>query len=95
MRDVGTQSYAWNGLAGWLAWLGDQQNLVVISMALGILTAIINMWSKFQEYKVRRRQEERAEEKHRLEMQQLRELGELKKQQLQRGLRDEPIKNSG
>ena len=66
MRDVGTHSYAWNGLAGWLAWLGDQQNLVVISMALGILTAIINMWSKFQEYKVRRRQEERAEEKHRL-----------------------------
>ncbi|QIM63161.1 hypothetical protein A1D29_07635 [Pasteurellaceae bacterium Orientalotternb1] len=94
MKDLGTQSYTWNGLTGFLAWLGDQQTLMVISMALGILTAIVNMYSKFQEHKVRRRQEERAEEKHQLEMQQLRELGELKKQQLQRGLRDEPIKNS-
>ncbi|OOS01269.1 hypothetical protein B0186_04105 [Canicola haemoglobinophilus] len=95
MRDSATQSYLWNGLTGWLAWLGDQQNLMLISLALGILTALVNMYSKFKERKIKLRQEEREEEKHRLEMQQLRELGELKKQQLQRGLRDEPIKNSG
>lgn len=95
MKDLGTQSYTWNGLTGFLAWLGDQQTLMVISMALGILTALINMYSKFREDRVRRRQEERAEEKHKLEMQQLRELGELKMKQLKRGLRDEPIKNSG
>lgn len=93
MKDMGMQSYAWNALTGWLAWLGDQHNLMMLSLALGILTAVVNMYSKCQEGKVRRRQEERAEEKHKLEMQQLREVGELKKRHLTRGLRDEPIEN--
>ncbi|WP_327050245.1 hypothetical protein [Glaesserella parasuis] len=51
MRDAGMQSYAWNGLTGWLAWLGDQQNLMFISLALGIVTALVNMYSKCREGK--------------------------------------------
>ncbi|MFK5131004.1 hypothetical protein ACI3P7_11695 [Glaesserella parasuis] len=53
MRDAGMQSYAWNGLTGWLAWLGDQQNLMFISLALGIVTALVNMYSKCREGKIK------------------------------------------
>lgn len=94
MRDVGIQSYAWNGLAGWLAWLGDQQNLMLISMALGIITALVNMYAKCQEGKLKRRQSAREEEKHRLEMAHLKEIHELKVKNLKRGLASEPTKSS-
>lgn len=95
MKDVGVQSYAWNGLTGWLAWLGDQQNLMLISLALGILTALVNMYAKCQEGKVKRRQEARDEEKHAMEMRHREEIHQLRKQQLLRGTCDESIKNSG
>lgn len=38
MRDMGTQSYIWSGFGGFIAWLGDQQNLMMISLAIGIVT---------------------------------------------------------
>lgn len=80
---------------GFLAWLGDQQTLMVISMALGILTAIVNMYSKCQEGKLRRRQEERAEALFQQEKRHKDEIHQAKMQQLKRGIRDEPIKDSG
>ncbi|WP_426839518.1 hypothetical protein [Glaesserella parasuis] len=94
MRDAGMQSYAWNGLTGWLAWLGDQQNLMFISLALGIVTALVNMYSKCREGKIKRRQEERAEEKHKAEMRHLEEMHQIRKQQLSRGLSNEQAKNT-
>ncbi|WP_179108198.1 hypothetical protein [Rodentibacter trehalosifermentans] len=89
MKDAGFQSYAWNGLTGWLAWLGDQQNLMLISLALGIITALVNMYSKCQEGKFKRRQEERAEALFQQEMRYKEELHLAKIQQLKRGLRNE------
>ncbi|WP_424408510.1 hypothetical protein [Pasteurella sp. PK-2025] len=59
MKDAGTQSYIWSGFGGLLAWLGDQQNLMMISLAIGIVTAIVNLSSKFHERRMRAREEER------------------------------------
>ncbi|WP_408635296.1 hypothetical protein [Rodentibacter haemolyticus] len=78
-KDAGNQSMVWSGFSGLLAWLGDQQNLMLLSLAVGILTALVNMYSKCSEGQARKRAEEREEEIH-----------ALKVQQLKRGLRDEP-----
>ncbi|WP_424407418.1 hypothetical protein [Pasteurella sp. PK-2025] len=59
MKDAGTQSYIWSGFGGLLAWLGDQQNLMMISLAIGIVTALVNLSSKFHERRMRVREEER------------------------------------
>lgn len=77
-KDAGNQSMWWSGFSGVLAWLGDQQNLMVLSLAIGIITALVNMYDKCKQGKARERAEEREEELHR-----------LKVQQLKRGLRDE------
>lgn len=106
MKDVGSQSVFLSGLSAFLSWLADQHNLLVISLILAIITSLWNIHSKWEERKVRKRQEQRAEEKHSLEMEHLkkqnelhldylREQGEIKNRQLKRGLRDEPIKDSG
>lgn len=90
MKDYSSvQSYAWNGLTGFLAWLGDQQNLMMLSLALGILTALVNMYAKCQEGKMKRRQDERAEALYRQELRHKDELHAAKLRQLSRGLRDE------
>ncbi|QIA76160.1 hypothetical protein FEE42_01720 [Rodentibacter caecimuris] len=77
-KDPGNQSYFWSSFSGLLAWLSDQQNLMLLSLAIGILTALVNLYSKCSEGRARRRAEEREEEIH-----------ALKVQQLKRGLRDE------
>ncbi|MDW0678952.1 hypothetical protein P2G91_13165 [Mannheimia haemolytica] len=43
MKDMGTQSYIWSGFSTWLAWLGEQQNLMLLSLAIGIVTAIAGL----------------------------------------------------
>lgn len=78
MKDMGTQSYIWSGFSGLLAWLSDQQNLMLLSLAIGILTALVNLYSRCSEGRARKRAEEREEEIH-----------ALKVLQLRRGLRDE------
>uniref|UniRef100_Q0I4J4 Hemophilus-specific protein, uncharacterized n=1 Tax=Histophilus somni (strain 129Pt) TaxID=205914 RepID=Q0I4J4_HISS1 len=78
MKDMGTQSYLWSGLSGFIAWLGDQQNLMMISLAIGIVTACVNLYQRYKESKLRKRENERAEELHRLKM-----------ARLQKGLDDE------
>ncbi len=75
---MGTQSYLWSGLSGFIAWLGDQQNLMMISLSIGIVTACVNLYQRYKESKLRKRENERAEELHRLKM-----------ARLQKGLDDE------
>ena len=65
-KDPGNQSYVWSGFSGFLAWLGDQNNLMLLSLAIGILTALVNMYSKFWEGRLLKREEERKEEIHAL-----------------------------
>lgn len=68
MRDMGTQSYIWSGISSWLFWLGDQQNLMLISLAIGIVTAIAGLVQRFEESRRRKREEARAEELHQAKM---------------------------
>ena len=65
-KDPGNQSYVWSGFSGFLAWLGDQNNLMLLSLAIGILTALVNMYSKFWEGRLLKREEGRKEEIHAL-----------------------------
>ena len=45
-KDPGNQSYLWSGFSGLLAWLGDQNNLMLLSISIGIITAVVNAYSK-------------------------------------------------
>ena len=65
-KDPGNQSYIWSGFSGLLAWLGDQNNLMVLSLAIGIATALVNAYSKCAEGRMLKREEERKEEIHAL-----------------------------
>ncbi len=73
MKDAGTQSFIWSGFSSVLAWLGDNQNLMMISLAIGIITTLVNLFSRFQEYHVRAREEERTEELHALKVKRLKQ----------------------
>lgn len=79
VKDPGNQSLALTAFAGFLSWLQDQQNLMFLSLCLGILTALVNMCAKLEERKARRRERERAEEIHK-----------LKVARLKQGLDDDP-----
>ncbi|PVX40549.1 hypothetical protein C8D76_103122 [Pasteurella langaaensis DSM 22999] len=83
LKDMGTQSYIWSGFGGFIAWLGDQQNLMMLSLAVGILTALVNMYQKCREGRIKKREEERAEELH-----------QLKVARLRKGLDDDWIKKT-
>lgn len=71
-KDPGNQSYLWSMLSSVMAWLGDQNNLMLLSIAIGIVTALVNAYSKCSEGRMLKREEERKEERHRLEMARLR-----------------------
>lgn len=77
-KDPGNQTYVWSGFSGVLAWFTDQNNLMLLSLAIGILTALVNVYSKCTEGRVMKREEERKEEIHKLRM-----------ERLKRGLPDE------
>ncbi|MCW9733724.1 hypothetical protein L5B97_09680 [Avibacterium sp. 20-15] len=72
MKDMGTQSYLWSGFGGFLAWLGDQQNLMMLSLAIGIVTALANLYQRICDWRARKRDEERKEEIHQLTVARLR-----------------------
>ncbi|AGO16006.1 hypothetical protein [Glaesserella parasuis] len=69
MRDMGTQTYIWSGFSGIIAWLSEQQNLMILSLAIGIVTACANLYQRCDEGKAKRRERERAEEAHQIRMQ--------------------------
>ena len=77
-KDPGSQAYVWSGFSSVLAWLGDQNNLMLLSLAIGILTALVNVYSKFVEWRMMKRENERKEEIHKVRM-----------ERLKRGLPDE------
>ena len=68
-KDPGNQSYIWSGFSGFLAWLGDQNNLMLLSLIVGIITALVNAYSKCAEGKALKREEQRKEEIHALKVQ--------------------------
>lgn len=72
MKDMGTQSYIWSGFSGFIAWLGEQQNLMMLSLAIGIVTACANLYQRCEEGKRQKREDERAEELHQAKMARLR-----------------------
>lgn len=81
-KDPGNQSYIWSGFSGLLAWLGDQNNLMLLSLAIGIITALVNAYSKCSEGRMLKREEERKEEIHKLRV-----------ARLKKGLSDEIIED--
>ena len=36
-KDAGNQTYFWSSFSGVLAWLGDQNNLMILSLLIGIV----------------------------------------------------------
>lgn len=72
MKDMGTQSYIWSSFGGFIAWLGEQQNLMILSLAIGIVTACANLYQRCEDGKRRKREDERAEELHQAKMARLR-----------------------
>ncbi|QDJ13925.1 hypothetical protein CEP45_08185 [Mergibacter septicus] len=66
MKDMRTQSYIWSSFGGFIAWLGDQQNLMILSLSIGIVTALTNLYQRYWEGRIKKRDEERKEEIHQL-----------------------------
>ena len=77
-KDPENQTYVWSGFSGVLAWLGDQNNLMLLSLAIGIITALVSAYSKCAEGRMMRRENELKEEIHKVRM-----------ERLKRGLPDE------
>jgi hypothetical protein len=73
LKDMGNQSYIWSSFSGFLAWLGDQNNLMVLSLIVGIVTALVNAYSKCAEGKALKRDEQRKDEIHTLTVQRLKQ----------------------
>ena len=71
-KDPGNQSYLWSILSSAMAWLGEQNNLMLLSIAIGIITALVNAYSKCAEGRMLKREDERKEELHQVRMARLR-----------------------
>ena len=71
-KDLGNQSYLWSILSSAMAWLGEQNNLMLLSIAIGIITALVNAYSKCAEGRMLKREDERKEELHQVRMARLR-----------------------
>lgn len=77
-KDPGAQSVFWSGFGAVWAMYTLQEWLAIIGVVVGVVSGVVNMYSKCKEGKARENEERRAEEMHKLKMEQLR-----------RGLRDE------
>ncbi|KNE76883.1 hypothetical protein HYE54_01230 [Aggregatibacter actinomycetemcomitans] len=80
LKDAGNQSVFWSGFGTFWAIYSLQEWLAILGLVIGLISGIVNMYHKFQEGKVRKNQERREQEMHKLKM-----------QQLKRGLRDDAI----
>ncbi|MCK3657237.1 hypothetical protein A4G18_00505 [Pasteurellaceae bacterium Pebbles2] len=89
LKDASNHSYFWSGFGGIYAWFTDQQNLMLLSLALGIITTLVNMYARCRDGQIKKAQERRDLAKHNLEMKQSEELHALKVRRLERELRDE------
>ena len=59
-----------------------QEWLAIFGLIIGLISGLVNMYAKFQEGKVRENEERRADELHKLKM-----------EQLKRGLRDGTVED--
>ena len=85
MKDLGTQSYIWSFFSSVLAWFLDHQNLMLLTMAIGVVTAVANAHKQCREGKMLERARERADELHKAEMEERR----LRIERLKKGLGNE------
>ena len=90
MKDLGTQSYIWSFFSSVLAWFFDHQNLMLLTMAIGVVTAMANAHKQCREGKMLDRARERADELHKAEMEERR----LRIERLRKGLDSEEVENS-
>ncbi|QLB23678.1 hypothetical protein A6B44_05055 [Pasteurella skyensis] len=89
MRDTGLPTYIFTFCSSCLAWLGEQQNLMFLSLAIGVITAILNAVARFKESRAKRRELEKLNELHELEIRHKKELHEIELAKLRSGLEDE------
>lgn len=64
LKGAENQTYAWSVLNTMFAWLGNQQNLMLISLGVGIATALLNLFLRIEERGAKKRERERKEEYH-------------------------------
>ena len=82
LKDAGNQSIFWSGFGAFWAMYSFQEWLAIFGLILGLISGLVNMYAKYQEGKVRENEERRAEELHKLKM-----------EQLKRGLRDGTVED--
>nr|DAQ55850.1 MAG TPA: holin [Caudoviricetes sp.] len=82
LKDAGNQSVFWSGFGAFWAMYTLQEWLAIFGLLIGLISGFVNMYAKFEENKVRKNEERRAEEMHKLKM-----------EQLKRGLRDDPTED--
>ncbi|MDG6894537.1 MULTISPECIES: hypothetical protein [Volucribacter] len=63
-KDAGNQSYFWSGFGAFWAMYSFEEKLALASLCVGVVTALVNAYAKWQEGK-------RQKELHDLKVQQL------------------------
>lgn len=81
-KDAGNQSMFWSGFGAFWAMYSLQEWLAILSVVIGLISGLVNMYAKCQEGKARENEERRAEELHRVKMERMR-----------KGLDDDSLKN--
>lgn len=71
-KDMSLQSYLWSLGSGVFGFFTNQHNLMLLSLAIGVMTALANAYHKCQEGRFQKREFERAEELHQVKMARLR-----------------------
>ena len=82
LKDAGNQSVFWSGFGAFWAMYTLQEWLAIFGLLIGLISGLVNMYAKFEESKVRQNEERRADELHKLKM-----------EQLKRGLRDGAVED--
>lgn len=82
LKDAGNQSVFWSGFGAFWAMYTLQEWLAIFGLLIGLISGLVNMYAKFEESKVRQNEERRADELHKLKM-----------EQLKRGLRDGTVED--
>lgn len=63
--------YFWSGFGAFWAMYSFQEWLAIMGLVIGLISGLVNMYAKCQEGKVRKNEERRAEEIHRVKMKRL------------------------
>lgn len=71
LKDAGSQSIFWSGFGAFWAMYSFQEWLAIMGLVIGLISGLVNMYAKCQEGKVRKNEERRAEEIHRVKMKRL------------------------